>query len=101
MLRVSNNIAPTIINDLFTRSHHSYDVHSKFNFVFPVVCTVHNGQNSVQYYGPLIWNIIPDYMKNSNTLCIFKSKILKWETIKCLCRLWKKYKPNLRFINQI
>ena len=65
MFKISNNEAPTIIDDLFTRSHHSYNLCSKSNFVVPVVRTVHNGQNSLQYYGFLIWDMIPDYIKYS------------------------------------
>ena len=73
MFKVINNIAATIIGDLFT-TYHSYNLHSKSKFVVPSVCTVHNGQNSIQYYGPLIWNMIPGYIKDSETLDIFKGK---------------------------
>ena len=44
------------------------------------------------------------YIKDSETLYIFKSKIWKWKPINCPCRLCKKiyiYMPNLGFINQI
>ena len=42
--------------------------------VVPIVRTVHNGQNSIQYYGSLTWNIIVGYIKDSETLYTFKSK---------------------------
>ena len=42
MFKVINNIAATIIDDLFT-TYHSYDLCSKSNFVVPSVRTVHNG----------------------------------------------------------
>ena len=45
--------------------------------VVPSVRAVHNGQNSIQYYGSLTWNIIAGYIKDSETLYIFKSKIRK------------------------
>ena len=53
MFKVINNIAATIIDDLFT-TYHSYNLRSKAKFVVPSVRTVHNGQNSIQYYDPLI-----------------------------------------------
>ena len=62
--------------------------------------TVHNGQNSIGYYGPLIRSMIPGYIKDSETLDIFKGKIRKWKPINCTCRYCKKYIPNLGFINQ-
>ena len=43
MFKVINNIAATIIDDLFT-TYHSYNLRSKSKFVVPSVRTVHNGQ---------------------------------------------------------
>ena len=67
-------MAATIIDDLFT-TYHSYNLCSKSKFVVPSVCTVHITQNSIQYYGPLIWNMIPGHIKYSGTSHIFKGKI--------------------------
>ena len=75
MFKGINNIAATIIDDLFTT--YSYNLRPKSKFVVPSVRTVHNGQNSMQYYGPLIWNMIRGYIKDSETLDIFKGKIRK------------------------
>ena len=74
MFKVINNISATIIGDLFTTCH-SYNLRSKSKFVVPSVRTVHNDQNSIQYYDPLMWNMIPGYIKDSETLDIFKGKI--------------------------
>ena len=60
MFKVINNIAATIIGDLFT-TYHSYNLHSKSTFVVPSVHTLDKGQNSIQYYGPLIWNMIAGF----------------------------------------
>ena len=76
MFKVINNIAATIIGDLFT-TYHSYNFCSKSKFVVPSVRTVHNGQNSIQYYGSVIWNMIVGYIKDSEILGIFKGKIRK------------------------
>ena len=47
-------MVPTIIDDLFTRSHHSHNLCSKSNFVAPGVGTVDKGQNYIQYHVLLI-----------------------------------------------
>ena len=73
---IINDIAAIIIDDLFT-TYHSYNLRSKSKFVVPSVRTVHNGQNSIQYYGSLIWNMIVGYISNSEILGIFKGKIRK------------------------
>ena len=72
MFKVINNIAATIIDDLFT-TYHSYNLRSKSKFVVPSARTVHNGQNSIQYYSPLMWNVIPGYIKDSETLTYSKA----------------------------
>ena len=61
IFKVINNKAVTIIDDLFTT--YSYNLRSKSRFVVPSVRTVHNGQNSIQHYSSLIWNMIPGYIK--------------------------------------
>ena len=48
MFKVINNIAATIIGDLFA-TYHSYNLRSKSKFFVRSVRTVHNGQNSIQY----------------------------------------------------
>ena len=43
------HIQSLFIDDLFIRSHHSYNIRSKPNFVVPGVHGVSNCQNSIQY----------------------------------------------------
>ena len=76
MFKVINNIAATIIDDLFA-TYHSYNFRPKSEFVVSSVRIVHNGQNTIQYYSSLIWNMIVGYIKYSEILGIFKGKIRK------------------------
>ena len=48
MFKVINNIAATIIDDLFT-TYHSYNLRSKSKFLVSSVPTVHNGQNYMRF----------------------------------------------------
>ena len=61
MFKVINNIAATIIDDLFT-TYHSYNLPSKSKFVVPSVRGLDKAQSYIQYYGPLIWNMIADFI---------------------------------------
>ena len=97
---IINDIAATIIDDLFT-TYHSYSLRSKSKSVVPSVRTVHNGQNSIQCYSSLISNMIAGCLKDSESLGLFKGKIRKWKAINCPCCLCKKNISNLDFINQI
>ena len=55
MFKVINNIAATIIDDLFT-TYHSYNLRSKSKFVVPSVRTLDKGQISSSYLVP-----VPNY----------------------------------------
>ena len=44
-------------------------------------------QRSLQYYGPQLWNSLPNYVRDANSL----------ETFKTLCKLWLLSK---RHVNQ-
>ena len=96
MFKVINNIAATIIDDLFT-TYHSYNLRSKSKFVVPSVRTVHNGQNSIQYYQlrSLYLEYDARFIKDCETLHIFKGKTRKWKPINCSRRLYKKHISNL------
>ena len=96
MFKVINNIAATIIDDLFTT--YSYNLRSKSRFAVPSVRTVHNGQNSIQLWFPYLeydsrlhkrfWNF--RHIQNTN---------MKGHKLPLLPL--QKNIPNLGFINQI
>ena len=44
-------------------------------FVTHNVRTEHYGKETLSYLGPKIWNIIPNEIKSSATLTVFKQKI--------------------------
>ena len=89
MFKVINNMAATIIDNLFTTCH-SYNLRSECKFAVPSVRTGHNDQNSIQYYGSLIWNMIVGFIKYSETVGIFEGKIRKRKAINCSCCLCKR-----------
>ena len=76
MFKVINNIAATTIDDFFI-TYYSYNLRSKSKFVVSSVRTVHNGQNSIQHYGPLIWNMIPGHTKDSENF-----RHIQWQNTK-------------------
>ena len=48
------------------------------------------GTDSVSFMAPKIWSIMPQELKNSQSLYSFKKGIRKWKP-NCLCRLCKTY----------
>ena len=60
--------------------------------------TAQKASNSTRYFGPIIWNVIPERLKNITSLKIFKKEIKRWKPKKCPCRICKNYVHNLGFI---
>ena len=55
------------------------------------VKTVRYDTDSLAYLGPKIWELVPNEMKNLESLTAFKTAIKKWKTTNCPCRLCKNY----------
>ena len=98
LYKVYHNIAETIFSDLFIRNNNTYNARVKSDFVIPQIKTVLKGSNSIRYYGPVIWNLIPTKMKYIDSLETFKSKIRMWKPNNCPCRICKNYIPNVGFL---
>ena len=99
LFKAQKNIAPSILDDLFERNSNGYCLRSKSDFVIPHIRTVYKGENSVRYLGPVIWNIIPAEIKNSENLEIFKNRIRNWKPLNCPCRICKDYISGVGFVS--
>ena len=68
-------MSQTIFSDLFIRNSNSYNLCSKSDFVIPQVRTVLKGSNSIRYYSPIIWSLVPGEIRCTNSLKKLKVKI--------------------------
>ena len=62
------------------------------------VKSTHYGIQSARHLGPEIWNVVPQNIKESNSLNEFKSLIKFWKPDTCPCRLCKNYIAQVGFI---
>ena len=62
------------------------------------VRSVYNGTETIYFLGPKIWAIVPDGIKECDTLQLFKKKIKDWKPIGCPCRICKIYLDKVGFI---
>ena len=92
MYKVKNGLSPKIMADLFTPKSRG-----KGDFVIPKVETVNRGTETIRYRGPLTWDMVPEDIKQAESLSIFKEKIKKWKPMDCACRLCKTYIPGLGY----
>lgn len=83
MYKVKHSLCPKPFQNLFTLRQRGTG-----DFVLPKIRTVGMGEETVRYRGPLVWDtMVPDSIKKSPSLAIFKDKIRNWRPLGCTCRL--------------
>ena len=99
MYKIYHGISPTIMNEIFTLRHQNqYNLRNWTYFDAPKVRTVNHGSESVRYLGSKIWEIIPAYTKELDTIDKFKIAIKKWKPESCSCRLCRVYLQNMGYL---
>ena len=93
-----NGLSPQIMNDVFqVKSPAPYYLRDKNELYSRNPKTVAYGTESVSFMAPKIWSIVPQELKNSQSLYSFKKGIRKWKP-NCPCRLCKTYLQHVGFI---
>ena len=86
MYKISKSITPSYINDMFTlrtvdETHLSLRSVNTSNFQTPRP-QKEIFKQSLMYSWPIIWNNLPDWLKNSDSVDSFHNQCIKW--MKCL-----------------
>ena len=63
--------------------------------------STHYGMQSAGHLGPKIWNIVPQNIRESNSLNEFKSLIKFWKPDTCPCRLCKNHIAQMVLLDLI
>ena len=105
MFKVVNGLASPFMANIFANNHNlntdnvSANTRSQSTFYNPVnPKTVNYGLETLRCLGPKIWKIIPDDIKATASVSLFKRKIKNWTSINCPCRLCKNFIPNLGYL---
>ena len=82
MFKGANGLIPQYVCDLFQRRldnslHASLRSVSSQNFRIPKP-NLNIFKDSISYSGPVIWNSVPNEIKNSSTCCSFAQNGIKW-----------------------
>ena len=96
--KVIHGISPPLLNEVFVPRQCNYDLRGNNFSERRRVKSVRYSTESISFLAPKIWQIIPNEIKDSDTLQIFKTNIKKWVPVECPCRLCKVYLPQVRFI---
>ena len=84
LFKTVNNLNPDFMKDIFylfpDQTHKKYDifVHSRNTASF--------GDKSLRALGPHVWNSLPENIKSTDTISVFKNFIKNWCGPKCKCK---------------
>ena len=82
---------------LFVRQTHC-NLRNPHHFAIPSINSVYYSSENISNLGPTLWNLVPDRLKELNSLSSFKNEIKRWQPEICLCRLCKTYIPRVGFL---
>ena len=99
MYKVKHKLCPLPVQELFKKHEYEYNLRNQGSWVLPKVRTINYGIETIRYRGPKTWDILPNEIKSSKSLCEFKNKVKKWKPQGCTCRLCKNYIFNIGFLN--
>ena len=98
MFKIKNKLVPTPMQELFPEYDNIHNLRSERFWETFNVRTVGFGTETLLFRGKKTWLLLPDEIRNSNTLSEFKAKIKNWTPTDCTCRLCKTFIHNLGFI---
>ena len=80
MYKVSNELSPPLITDIFKRKNsHPYNLRYNSWFSRPLVKTLFRRTESISYLAPKMWDIFPATYKELPCLENFKNCIKNWK----------------------
>ena len=98
LYKVFHSLSPSIMKDVFHfNTNIPYNLRSRSKLYSRNPKTVKYGTGTISYLAPKIRSLVPNAIKSSKSLDVFKSKIRQWEP-DCPCRLCKNYLQHVGFI---
>ena len=98
MYKAKHKLSPLPVQELFKQRDEVYNFRNKRCFEVPRVQNVSTGTETLRFRGIKTWDLVPDTIKESKSLAIFKGKIKNWKPNGCTCRLCKVYVHDLGFL---
>ena len=94
-----NDLSPPIMNDIFQKQENYYSLRNPRSLVSKQKFTATCGNDTILLRGPQIWQDLPQDIKNSDSLNLFKSNIKKYGTLACHCKLCRSLIPCVGYID--
>ena len=98
MYKAKHNLSPLPVQELFKPADETYNLRNTRSWEIPRVQKVNYGLETLRYRGIITWDLVPDDIKESESLEMFKHKVKQWKPQGCTCRLCKTYIYNLGYL---
>ena len=100
MYKARNNIGPSLLKNIFKHSGYTGPkLRNAKYFSKPNIRTQKYGEKSLEYFGTLIWNLLPKDIKEVDNVDKFKSLIKLWKPDKCPCYLCKDFVNGIGLVD--
>ena len=92
MHKVKYKHGPMLLNDIFKTSNFKlHALRSNKDFSRPKIKSTKYGEKSLANMGSIMWNLLPNNVKEIEDLAEFKLRVKSWKPEKCPCYLCKYY----------
>ena len=98
IFKIKNELAPPIMDSMFERRNEPYNFRNFQEFLTKKKRTVYYGLETFIYRSPQLWSLVPENIKEVDSLEIFKREVKNWICDDCPCRLRKPYLQNIGFL---
>ena len=95
--KIENSLNPPIMYFMFERRNNTY-LRNFQEFATKRKRTVKMGLETLNYRSRQLCSILPENLRQINSVGQFKESVRKWDCIDCPCRLCKLYLPNIGFL---
>ena len=97
--KVKMGLSPPIMNDILALDETaSYNLRSGVTVTRRNIRTNKFGFETITTIGAVLWRNLPNDIKNSDSLNIFKHRIKQWTPDNCPCKICRNFIKNLGYI---
>ena len=92
-----HGLSSEIMNEVFSTRGNIYNARQFNVFETQIPTSDRYGLNSILYKANQLWNLLPENLKSTSSLTLFKNKIKLGQCPNCSCNICNSYVPNLGY----
>ena len=98
IFKIKNELAPPIMDSMFERRNEPYNLRNFQEFLTEEKRTVHYGLETLSYRSPQLWPLLPENIKEVDSLKVSNGEAKNRICGDCPYRLCKPYLQNIGFL---